>query len=69
MDTGADMDMLENVQRELASRKGHLAEIAKISRISYKTLLRIRDGEVDPGYSKVKALAAAIRDLHCRSPL
>lgn len=57
---GAIMDMLERVRRALAEKRGHLSEIAEKSGVSYKTLMRIRDGECDPGYSKVKALDAVI---------
>lgn len=37
-----------------------MREIARESGVSYDTLLRIRDGETDPGYSKVAALHRAM---------
>lgn len=48
--------MLQFVRDELLVRRGKLRRIAKETGVSYDTLLRIRDNEVDPGYSKVKAV-------------
>ena len=49
-------DTLQKVRAELAERSGQLRRIADEARVSYDTLLRIRDGETDPGYSKVAAV-------------
>lgn len=53
-------DILQQVRSALSERRGHLREIARESGVSYDTLLRIRDGETDPGYSKVAALHRAM---------
>ena len=48
---------LQRVRDKLAKRKGAaLLEVATATGISYDTLLRIRDGKVDPAYSKVQTL-------------
>lgn len=49
---------LDIVKAKLANRKGQaLLDVATATGISYDTLLRIRDGKVDPAYSKVETLA------------
>lgn len=49
-------NMLEKVRTELVTRKGDLMKIARETKVSYDTILRIRDNECDPGYSKVETL-------------
>lgn len=49
-------DLLEAVVAELERRKGDLPAVAKASGLSYDTVLRIKNRENDPGYSKVQAL-------------
>jgi hypothetical protein len=56
----AESDLLERVVAELDRRKGELREVARLSGQSYDTVLRIKNRENDPGYSKVKALASAL---------
>lgn len=51
-------DLLERVVSELESRKGDLLKVARDSGIPYDTVLRIKNRENDPGYSKVRALAS-----------
>lgn len=49
---------LDRVREHLAPIRGaELAELAKKLKISYDTLLRIRDGNTDPIYSNVEKLA------------
>lgn len=52
-----DPDLLERVVRELNDRKGDLRAVSDDSGIPYDTVLRIKNGEGDPGYSKVRRLA------------
>lgn len=56
------MDDLAFVRNELERRKGWIRLIADRSGISYDTCLRIKNGEGDPGYSKVRALAEFLRE-------
>ena len=49
-------DPLEAVVAELNRRKGDLPKVAKDTGIPYDTVLRIKNRENDPGYSKVQAL-------------
>ena len=49
-------DPLESVVAELQVRAGSLRRLARDSGISYDTILRIKNGENDPGYSRVKEL-------------
>ena len=49
-------DLLEAVVAELERRKGDLLQVARDSGIPYDTVLRIKNRENDPGYSKVRAL-------------
>jgi len=51
------MDLLDFVRSKLKTSKGQLRNIATQSGVSYDTVLRVRNGKVDPGYSKVRALA------------
>jgi len=53
-------DLLEAVVTNLQARLGDLRGVAESSRISYDTVLRIKNREGDPGYSKVRALADAL---------
>lgn len=52
-----DQDLLDRVVAELERRKGDLPKVAKDSGVRYDTVLRIKNRENDPGYSKVLALA------------
>ncbi len=49
-------DPLAQVVAELERRVGELPRVAKDCGLSYDTVLRIKNRENDPGYSKVKAL-------------
>lgn len=51
-----DEDLLDLVVAELGRRVGDLASIARGAGVSYDTLLRIKNRENDPGYSKVRRL-------------
>lgn len=53
-------DMKARVVAELERRKGDLREIAADAGVAYDTVLRIKNGEGDPGYSKVARLAACL---------
>lgn len=53
----AHHDTLTLVKTELRKRSGELRQIASNAGLSYDTVLRIKNGEGDPGYSKVRALA------------
>lgn len=53
-------DPLAKVAAELERRKGELPEVAKSAGLTYDTVLRIKNGENDPGYSKVMALHRAL---------
>ena len=50
-------DLLEFVRSQLAAHKGDLRRVAAESGIAYDTCLRVKNGEGDPGYSKVRKLA------------
>jgi len=50
-------DLLQFVRAELSANKGDLPRVARQSGIAYDTILRIKNGEGDPGYSKVRRLA------------
>lgn len=50
-------DLLKDVRATLERSVGDLRVIAQESGIAYDTVLRIKNGEGDPGYSKVKTLA------------
>ena len=57
----ADMtNILQQVREALHAQRGNLREIARESGVSYDTVLRIRDNETDPGFSKVAALHAVL---------
>lgn len=49
-------NLLGPVVAELERRKGDLPALAKASGMSYDTILRIKNREGDPGYSKVEKL-------------
>jgi predicted transcriptional regulator len=51
-------DLLERVVSALEARKGDLQSVARATGVPYDTVLRIKNRENDPGYSKVAALAA-----------
>lgn len=50
-------DLLSAVRRRLNNDTGRLRQVAAETEIPYDTILRIKNGEGDPGYSKVKILA------------
>ncbi len=50
-------DLLNSVVSELERRVGELRRIASDAGIPYDTVLRIKNREGDPGYSKVRRLA------------
>lgn len=50
-------DLLDRVVGELTERTGDLRKIATACGMPYDTVLRIKNRENDPGYSKVRALA------------
>lgn len=52
-----ESDLLERVVSELERRTGDLPRVARESGLPYDTVLRIKNRENDPGYSKVSALA------------
>jgi hypothetical protein len=52
-----ETDLLDRVVAELEARKGDLPRVASESGIAYDTVLRIKNRENDPGYSKVRTLA------------
>lgn len=62
----SDVDMLDAVVEELTRRRGELADIASDAGLSYDTVLRIKNRENDPGYSRVKKLREV---LNRRQPL
>jgi hypothetical protein len=49
-------DLLDDVVAELDRRTGDLPKVAQESGIPYDTVLRIKNRENDPGYSKVRLL-------------
>lgn len=51
-------DLLQRVVSELRSRRGRLSIVARESGVSYDTVLRIKNGEGDPGYSSVRCLGS-----------
>lgn len=51
-------DLLAQVVAELSNRQGDLPKVARESGIPYDTVLRIKNQQNDPGYSKVRALHA-----------
>ena len=50
-------NLLEYVRQQLEANKGNLRRVAEESGIAYDTCHRIKNGEGDPGYSKVQRLA------------
>ena len=53
-------NILQQVRDALHHQRGNLREIARESGVSYDTVLRIRDNETDPGFSKVAAIHAVL---------
>lgn len=51
-----ESDILERVVAELNERTGDLPRVARESGVPYDTVLRIKNRENDPGYSKVRTL-------------
>lgn len=51
-----DKNLLAVVQQKLHQKVGALREVADSTGIPYDTVLRIKNGEGDPGYSKVQAI-------------
>ena len=54
------VNLLEDVVAELERRRGELPAIAKASGLTYDTVLRIKNRENDPGYSKVQKLYCSL---------
>lgn len=50
-------DLLSRVVAELQRRTGDLRQLSQSVGLSYDTVLRIKNREGDPGYSKVRTLA------------
>ena len=50
--------MLEDVVLELKIRNGAIRKIADATGVSYDSVLRIKNGKNDPGYSSVATLYA-----------
>lgn len=50
-------DLLSGVRAALEKRVGELRSIAQESGVAYDTVLRIKNKEGDPGFSKVQTLA------------
>jgi predicted transcriptional regulator len=59
--------MISFVRASLEARTGRLRAIAEDTGISYDTLLRIKNGEGDPGYSKVARLSEYLRGLEAQT--
>lgn len=55
-------NLLDYVREQLVAHKGDLRRVADESGIAYDTCHRIKNGEGDPGYSKVQRLAEYFRD-------
>lgn len=55
------MTLLQQVREGLEANKGRLREIAAESGLSYDTVLRIKNGEGDPGFSKVQTLSQTLK--------
>jgi len=49
-------NLLAEVVAELARREGQMRRIAHESGLAYDTVLRIKNGEGEPGYLKVQQL-------------
>lgn len=56
----APNDLLARVVLTLRARKGSLRGVARAAQMSYDTVLRIKNGENDPSYGKVKRLAEVL---------
>jgi len=50
-------DILLFVRDRLTANEGSLTRVSRETGIAYDTVLRIKNGEGDPGYSKVRRLA------------
>lgn len=50
------LDLRQRVVDELGRRAGSLRRVAEESGVAYDTVLRIKNCEGDPGYSKVRTL-------------
>ena len=62
-------DLLNAVRERLRGDLGNLRHVAEETDICYDTLLRIKNGEGDPGYAKVRAIAIHYKlAQHDRSP-
>jgi hypothetical protein len=59
-----DTDLLERVVAELERLRGDLPRVASETGLPYDTVLRIKNRENDPGYSKVRALADYLFSTH-----
>ena len=52
------IDLLPRVVAELSKRTGSLRTVSDDTGLAYDTVLRIKNGEGDPGYDKVRKLYA-----------
>ena len=52
------INMLEKVVAELQARTGELGKVATETGIPYDTILRVKNSENDPSFSRVAALYA-----------
>ena len=50
------INMLEKVVAELEARKGDLRKVSTETGIPYDTILRVKNSENDPSFSRVAAL-------------
>ena len=56
----SEQDLLASVVERLKARQGDLRRVADMAGVAYDTVLRIKNGEGDPGYSKVRRLHDAL---------
>ena len=54
------MDKLHIIRDELERRKGDIRRISAEAGLSYDTVLRIKNGEGEPGFHKVEKLASVL---------
>lgn len=54
-----NIDLLNSVRTSLSRDVGQLRIVAQATGIPYDTILRIKNGEGDPGYSKVQEIGRA----------
>ena len=61
-------DLLQHVLHCLDTTEASIATIAEGSGVGYDTVLRIKKGDHDPGYSKVRALGDYFDGLEDEKP-